>query len=101
MIGLVEDLQQISRIDNAVEEINKEIIDFNQSLKKNIDRFEITHKGEVEFIRNKPDTEMFSEIGMDKMSQELDNVISNAIKYSNIEHKPVEFHVKQNSLYNR
>ncbi len=101
MIRLVEDLLQLSRMDNAAEEINKEIVDFNMFLNKIIDRFEMTHKGEVEFIRNIPETAIFSEIGMDKMSQVLDNVISNAIKYSNTENKRVEFHVKQNSLYNR
>lgn len=101
MIRLVEDLLQLSRMDNAAEEINKEIVDFNLFLNRIIDRFEMTHKGEVEFIRNIPETAIFSEIDMDKMSQVLDNVISNAIKYSNREHKRVEFHVKQNSLYNR
>lgn len=101
MIRLVEDLLQLSRMDNAAEEINKEIVDFNLFLNRVIDRFEMTHKGEVEFIRNIPETAIFSEIDMDKMSQVLDNVISNAIKYSNREHKRVEFHVKQNSLYNR
>lgn len=101
MIRLVEDLLQLSRMDNAAEEINKEIVDFNMFLNKIIDRFEMTHKDEVEFIRNIPETPIFSEIGMDKMSQVLDNIISNAIKYSNRDHKRVEFHVKQNSLYNR
>ncbi|MCD2137973.1 cell wall metabolism sensor histidine kinase WalK [Salinicoccus halitifaciens] len=101
MIRLVEDLLQLSRMDNEAEEINKEIVDFNMFLNRIIDRFEMTHKGEVEFIRNIPDTAMFSEIAMDKMSQVLDNVISNAIKYSNRENKRVEFHVKQNVLFNR
>lgn len=101
MIRLVEDLLQLSRMDNEAEEINKEIVDFNLFLNRIIDRFEMTHKGEVEFIRNIPDTAMFSEIAMDKMSQVLDNVISNAIKYSNRENKRVEFHVKQNVLFNR
>ena len=31
----------------------------------------------------------------------FDNVITNAIKYSQESHKRVEFHVKQNTLYNR
>lgn len=101
MIRLVEDLLQLSRMDNEAEEINKEIVDFNLFLNRIIDRFEMTHKGKVEFIRNIPDTAIFSEIAVDKMSQVLDNVISNAIKYSNRENKRVEFHVKQNVLFNR
>lgn len=101
MIRLVEDLLQLSRMDNEAEEINKEFVDFNMFLNRIIDRFEMTHKDEVEFIRNIPETAMFSEIAVDKMNQVLDNVISNAIKYSNRENKRVEFHVKQNVLFNR
>lgn len=61
----------------------------------------MTHKDDVEFVRNIPETPIFTEIAMDKMGQVLDNVISNAIKYSNSNYKKVEFHVKQNRLYNR
>ncbi len=91
MIRLVEDLLQLSRMDNEAEELEREIVDFNQFLNRIIDRFEMTHKDDVEFVRNIPETPIFTEIAMDKMGQVLDNVISNAIKY----------HVKQNRLYNR
>src|SRR5690625_3108251 len=101
MIRLVEDLLQLSRMDNEAEELTKEIVDFNMFLNRIIDRFEMTHKDDVEFVRNIPDTPIFTEIAMDKVGQVLDNVISNAIKYSNSENKRVEFHVKQNRLYNR
>ena len=101
MIRLVEDLLQLSRMDNEAEELTKEIVDFNMFLNRIIDRFEMTHKDDVEFVRNIPDTAIFTEIAMDKVGQVLDNVISNAIKYSNSENKRVEFHVKQNRLYNR
>ncbi len=101
MIRLVEDLLQLSRMDNEAEELSKEIVDFNLFLNRIIDRFEMTHKDEVEFVRDIPDTAVFTEIAVDKMGQVLDNVISNAIKYSSKENKKVEFHVKQNRLYNR
>jgi two-component system sensor histidine kinase VicK len=101
MIRLVEDLLQLSRMDNEAEELEREIVDFNQFLNRIIDRFEMTHKDDVEFVRNIPETPIFTEIAMDKMGQVLDNVISNAIKYSNSNYKKVEFHVKQNRLYNR
>ena len=101
MIRLVEDLLQLSRMDNEAEELEREIVDFNQFLNRIIDRFEMTHKDDVEFVRNIPDAPIFTEIAMDKMGQVLDNVISNAIKYSSRDHKKVEFHVKQNRLYNR
>ncbi|WP_020007157.1 cell wall metabolism sensor histidine kinase WalK [Salinicoccus albus] len=101
MIRLVEDLLQLSRMDNEAEELSREIVDFNMFLNRIIDRFEMTHKGEVDFVRNIPDTPIFTEIAVDKVGQVLDNVISNAIKYSNVEDKRVEFHIKQNRLYNR
>lgn len=101
MIRLVEDLLQLSRMDNEAEEIEKDIVDFNIFLNRIIDRFEMTHKDEVTFVRNIPKTAIFTEISFDKVGQVLDNVISNAIKYSSNENKRVEFHVKQNILYNR
>ena len=42
----------------------------------------------------------FSQKDPDKMTQVFDNVITNAMKYSRGD-KRVEFHVKQNALYNR
>ncbi|MCG1010575.1 cell wall metabolism sensor histidine kinase WalK [Salinicoccus sp. ID82-1] len=101
MIRLVEDLLQLSRMDNEAEELTREIVDFNMFLNRIIDRFEMTHKDQVEFVRNIPSTPIFTEVAVDKMGQVLDNVISNAIKYSSSTNKKVEFHVKQNRLYNR
>lgn len=101
MIRLVEDLLQLSRMDNEAEELTREIVDFNMFLNRIIDRFEMTHKEQVEFVRNIPSSPIFTEVAVDKMGQVLDNVISNAIKYSSSTNKKVEFHVKQNRLYNR
>ncbi|GAB3068335.1 cell wall metabolism sensor histidine kinase WalK [Salinicoccus sesuvii] len=101
MIRLVEDLLQLSRMDNEAEELTREIVDFNMFLNRIIDRFEMTHKDQVNFVRNIPSTPIFTEVAVDKMGQVLDNVISNAIKYSSSTNKKVEFHVKQNRLYNR
>ena len=52
------------------------------------------------FVREIPSETIFTEIDPDKMTQVFDNVITNAMKYSRGE-KRVEFHVKQNALYNR
>lgn len=101
MIRLVEDLLQLSRMDNAAEDLEREIVDFNMFLNRIIDRFEMTYKDDVEFIRDIPEEAIFTEISLDKMGQVLDNIISNAIKYSGSEDKRVEFHVKQNLLYKR
>ncbi|CAD2074342.1 sensor protein kinase WalK [Phocicoccus schoeneichii] len=101
MSRLVEDLLQLSCMDSEVEEINKEIVNFNMFLDRIIERFEMTHKEDVQFIKNFPNTAIFTEIAIDKMGQVLDNVISNAIKYQQREPKRVEFYLQQNSYYNR
>lgn len=101
MIRLVEDLLQLSRMDNEAEELSKELVDFNSYLNRIVDRFEMSHKENVTFIRSFPERTLFTEIAIDKMTQVLDNVISNAIKYSNNTDKRVEIKIKQNKLYNR
>ncbi len=47
-----------------------------------IDRFEMTKDQNVEFIRNLPQREIYVDIDQDKITQVLDNIISNAMKYS-------------------
>lgn len=101
MSRLVEDLLQLSRMDSEVEEINKEIVNFTMFLDRIIERFEMTHKENVEIIKKFSDSAIFAEISIDKMGQVLDNVISNAIKYQQREPKRVEFYLQQNSYYNR
>ena len=99
MIRLVNDLLQLSKMDNESEQVTKEIIDFNMYINKIIDRHEMASKDTV-FVRDIPRETIFTEIDPDKMTQVFDNVITNAMKYSRGE-KRVEFHVKQNALYNR
>ena len=98
---LVEDLLQLSRMDNDAEEIQKEVVDFKLFINRVIDRFEMTHKDEVVFTRHIPDAPLFTDISVDKMGQVLDNVLSNAIKYQHGDPKRVDIHLKQNTLYNR
>ena len=98
---LVEDLLQLSRMDNDAEEIQKEVVDFKLFINRVIDRFEMTHKDEVVFTRHIPDVPIFTDISVDKMGQVLDNVLSNAIKYQHGDPKRVDIHLKQNTLYNR
>ena len=101
MSRLVEDLLQLSRMDNDAEEIQKEVVDFKLFINRVIDRFEMTHKENVVFTRHIPDAPLFTDISVDKMGQVLDNVLSNAIKYQHGEPKRVDIHLKQNTLYNR
>ncbi|MCE4950810.1 cell wall metabolism sensor histidine kinase WalK [Staphylococcus hominis] len=99
MIRLVNDLLQLSKMDNESEQITKEIVDFNMFINKIINRHEMAAK-DTTFVREIPNETIFTEIDPDKMTQVFDNVITNAMKYSRGD-KRVEFHVKQNALYNR
>ena len=99
MIRLVNDLLQLSKMDNDSDQITKEIVDFNMFINKIINRHEMSAK-DTTFVREIPKQTIFTEIDPDKMTQVFDNVITNAMKYSRGD-KRVEFHVKQNSLYNR
>lgn len=101
MIRLVNDLLQLSKMDSSSDQMNSELIDFNMFINKIINRHEMTQGKNVTFIRDIPVKDLFVEIDPDKMTQVFDNVITNAIKYSQESHKRVEFHVKQNTLYNR
>ena len=79
MIRLVNDLLQLSKMDNESHEMAAK---------------------DTTFVREIPQQTIFAEIDPDKMTQVFDNVITNAMKYSRGD-KRVEFHVKQNALYNR
>ncbi|TDM10400.1 cell wall metabolism sensor histidine kinase WalK [Macrococcus lamae] len=100
MIRLVNDLLQLSKMDNSGEVLSKELIDFNMFIHKIINRFEMSEGKNATFVRDIPKAGIFVEIDPDKMTQVFDNVISNALKYSK-GRKKVEFHVKQNMLFNR
>jgi two-component system, OmpR family, sensor histidine kinase VicK len=82
MIRLVNDLLQLSKMDREDYRLNKEWMDFSIYFNKIIDRFELTKSQNVTFVREIPNTPMFVEIDQDKITQVLDNIISNAMKYS-------------------
>ena len=82
MIRLVNDLLQLSKMDSQDYELNKDVISFNKFFDRIIDRFEMAKSQNVEFIRLLPETSYFVEIDTDKLTQVIDNVISNAMKYS-------------------
>lgn len=82
MIRLVNDLLQLSKMDSKDYTLNKEIVEFNKFFHRIIDRFEMSKSQNVQFIRFIPDTSYFVEIDTDKLTQVIDNIISNALKYS-------------------
>lgn len=82
MIRLVEDLLKLSRMDSDDYDLNKELVEFNSFFNFIIDRFEMSKSQNVHFRRLLPPSELFVELDTDKMTQVIDNIISNALKYS-------------------
>lgn len=82
MIRLVNDLLQLSKMDSKDYTLNKEVVEFNKFFHRIIDRFEMTKSQNVQFIRFIPETSYFVEVDTDKLTQVIDNIISNALKYS-------------------
>ncbi|WP_053361200.1 cell wall metabolism sensor histidine kinase WalK [Bacillus sp. FJAT-27251] len=94
MIRLVNDLLQLSKMDSTDYRLSKEWVDFPIFFNRIIDRFEFTKNQNVTFIRKIPNDAIFVEIDEDKVTQVLDNIISNAMKYSP-EGGRITFQVKQ------
>ncbi|WP_442597205.1 cell wall metabolism sensor histidine kinase WalK [Neobacillus sp. D3-1R] len=82
MIRLVTDLLQLSKMDSKDYRLSKEWVNFIPYFHRIIDRFELTKEQNVVFERNLPEYPVFVDIDEDKMTQVLDNIISNALKYS-------------------
>ncbi|WP_299089809.1 cell wall metabolism sensor histidine kinase WalK [uncultured Metabacillus sp.] len=82
MIRLVNDLLQLSKLDRTEYKLNKDFINFTDYFNKIIDRFEMTKSEHVSFVRNIPKDPLYVDMDTDKITQVLDNIISNALKYS-------------------
>ncbi|HLS07759.1 cell wall metabolism sensor histidine kinase WalK [Lentibacillus sp.] len=82
MIRMVNDLLQLSRMDNKSESLQQEQTDFVDFFNHVIDRFEMNVSEKIELHRDLPNEKLFVWLDKDKMIQVLDNIISNAIKYS-------------------
>lgn len=83
MIRLVNDLLQLSKMDSKDYRINLETIDITKLLNSIIDRYELVSNSEkIYFRRNILDQTTFVTVDRDKIIQVLDNILSNAVKYS-------------------
>jgi two-component system, OmpR family, sensor histidine kinase VicK len=82
MIRLVNDLLKLSKMDSRDYRLSKEWVDLVVFYNKIIDRFELTKDEKLSFERKLPDKPLLVEIDPDKLTQVIDNIISNALKYS-------------------
>lgn len=82
MIRLVNDLLQLSKMDSQDYKLSKEWVDLVVFFNRIIDRFELTKEENITFERMLPDKAILVEIDPDKLTQVIDNIISNALKYS-------------------
>lgn len=82
MIRLVNDLLVLSKMDSKDYQLRKEWINFPKFLDHIIDRFEMAKEKNVHFSRDYLNEPILVEIDQDKITQVLDNIISNALKYS-------------------
>ncbi|ANX14343.1 PAS domain-containing sensor histidine kinase [Fictibacillus arsenicus] len=82
MIRLVTDLLQLSKMDSKDYRFNFREIDLVEFLDGIIERFEMLEKENIVLSRSFPDSVIPVQLDTDKMTQVLDNIISNAMKYS-------------------
>ncbi len=83
MIRLVNDLLQLSKMDSKDYSVSVAEIDAPQLVNHVIDRFEMTTKNQdIQFKRRIPEEEITVQGDRDKLMQLMDNIVSNAVKYS-------------------
>ncbi len=86
MMRMVTDLLHLSRIDNATSHLDVELINFTAFITFILNRFDKIRaqdqEKKYELVRDYPITSVWIEIDTDKMTQVIDNILNNAIKYS-------------------
>ncbi len=96
MIRMIQDLLNLSRMDQGRSKLDKELVNFNEFFSYILDRFDMMLKKEkadakeddtkvVKDYRIKrifTSKDLWVEIDTDKMTQVIDNIMNNAIKYS-------------------
>ncbi|MCT2907683.1 cell wall metabolism sensor histidine kinase WalK [Schleiferilactobacillus harbinensis] len=95
MIRMINDLLSLSRIDRGTAKLNLEYVNLNEFLAYIINRFDMMIHSDEEnaagsgapqkhyvIKRNFTSQDIWQEIDTDKMTQVIDNLMNNAIKYS-------------------
>ncbi|MGS4870739.1 cell wall metabolism sensor histidine kinase VicK [Streptococcus sp. Z556] len=86
MMRMVTDLLHLSRIDNATTQLDVELINFTAFITFILNRFDKMRgqdqEKKYELVRDYSINSVWIEIDTDKMTQVIDNILNNAIKYS-------------------
>lgn len=86
MMRMVTDLLHLSRIDNESSHLDVELINFTAFITFILNRFDKMRSQDdekkYELVRDYPINSVWIEIDTDKMTQVIDNILNNAIKYS-------------------
>ena len=86
MMRMVTDLLHLSRIDNATTRLDVDLINFTAFITFILNRFDKMRSQDeekkYELVRDYPINSVWIEIDTDKMTQVIDNILNNAIKYS-------------------
>ena len=86
MMRMVTDLLHLSRIDNETSYLDVELINFTAFITFILNRFDKMksqdEEKKYELVRDYPINSVWIEIDTDKMTQVIDNILNNAIKYS-------------------
>ncbi|REC32208.1 cell wall metabolism sensor histidine kinase WalK [Enterococcus pseudoavium] len=85
MIRMINDLLNLSRMDSGVQQMELELVNFNELVGYALDRFDMmvnSEKKNYRIVREFTERDLWVEIDTDKIMQVIDNIMNNAIKYS-------------------
>ncbi|MDR2660531.1 MAG: cell wall metabolism sensor histidine kinase WalK [Lactobacillaceae bacterium] len=89
MIRMINDLLELSRIDQKTLKLEKEFINISRYIDHILNRFDIIveqgnaeHDKKYNFVKKYKISNIFVDIDPDRFMQVMDNIINNAIKYS-------------------
>lgn len=85
MIRMINDLLNLSRMDSGAQQMDLELVNFNELVDYILDRFDMmvtNQEKKYRIIREFTERDLWVEIDTDKIMQVIDNIMNNAIKYS-------------------
>lgn len=82
MIRLVNELLSLSKLEDGQTVMMLTWTDFVKFFDKIVDRFQFSQDKNITFVKDFPEFPVYVEIDCDKIIQVIDNIISNALKYS-------------------